>query len=74
MINLAGLYCLKGYISLEYLSKQTRKKLMNNTTVKTKIISKVVVKPTQQDIKLDLNKVLEQAWNQGLPNGISNVF
>ena len=47
---------------------------MNNTAVKTKTISKAVVKPTQQDIKLDLNKVLEQVWNQGLPNGISNTF
>lgn len=41
-------------------------------TVKTKSSTKEIIKPTNQDIKLDLDKVLEQVWNQGLPNDISN--
>ncbi|MEM7594274.1 MAG: hypothetical protein AAF383_22650 [Cyanobacteria bacterium P01_A01_bin.83] len=31
-----------------------------------------VNKPAQQDIKLDLDRVLEKVWNQGLPNSIFN--
>ncbi|MEM8722615.1 MAG: hypothetical protein AAGE84_25555 [Cyanobacteria bacterium P01_G01_bin.39] len=46
---------------------------MKTATVQTTISDVKVNKPAQQDIKLDLDRVLEKAWNQGLPNGILNA-
>lgn len=45
-------------------------------TTKTiqKPASKKEIKPVKQGIKLDLDSILEQVWDKGLPNGISNVF
>ncbi|MEM8722614.1 MAG: hypothetical protein AAGE84_25550 [Cyanobacteria bacterium P01_G01_bin.39] len=46
--------------------------MMKTATVPTTISDVKVNKPTQQDIKLDLDRILEKVWNQGLPNGILN--
>jgi len=46
--------------------------MVSNFYIVSVLINTNFVKPTPQDIKLDLNKVLEKVWNQGLPNGISN--
>ena len=45
---------------------------MTTTTIQKNTSKIEVTKPAQQDIKLDLDRVLEQVWNQGLPNGIFN--
>ncbi|MEM8722612.1 MAG: hypothetical protein AAGE84_25540 [Cyanobacteria bacterium P01_G01_bin.39] len=45
---------------------------MKTATVQKTVSDVKVNKPAQQDIKLDLDRVLEKVWNQGLPNGIFN--
>ena len=40
----------------------------------TKTIQKPASKPVKQDVKLDLDSILKQVWNKGLPNGISNIL
>ena len=44
-------------------------KTIQQPTANTEVTNSVV-----QGIKLDLDKALTQVWNQGLPNGISNLF
>ena len=45
---------------------------MKNTAVQQPTSNTKVNKPVQQDIQLDLDRILEQVWNQGLPNDILN--
>lgn len=45
---------------------------MKTTAVKEKNANQEVVKPTKQDIKLDLDSTLVRVWDRGLPNGILN--
>ncbi len=45
---------------------------MTTTTIKKPTSNTKVNKPVQQDIQLDLDRILEQVWNQGLPNDILN--
>ncbi len=47
---------------------------MTTTTIKKPTSKTEVNKPVQQDIQLDLDRILEQVWNQGLPNDILNPY
>ncbi len=47
---------------------------MTNTAVKQKTSSTEVNKLVKQDIQLDLDRILDQVWNQGSPNGILNAI
>ena len=40
----------------------------------TKTVQKPASKPVKQDLKLDLDSILKQAWDKGTPNGISNFL
>lgn len=46
---------------------------MTTTSIKQPTIrQKIVSKPVTRAIKLDLDQILDELWNQGLPNGILN--
>ena len=36
--------------------------------------TKTVQKPVKQEIKLDLDSILKQVWDKGMPNGISSPY
>ena len=43
---------------------------MKVTTVKQPTFKPEVIKPVTNDTELDLDKILAQMWDLGLPNGI----
>lgn len=47
---------------------------MTTTTVKQPTSKPEVIKPVKNDAALDLDKVLAQVWNQGMPNSILNTI
>ncbi len=47
---------------------------MTTTTVKQSTATTEVTKPVTKGTELDLNQILAQVWNQGLPNDILNLF
>ena len=46
---------------------------MTTKTVKQSVNTTKATKPVVKGIKLDLNQILAQVWDQGLPDGISNI-
>ena len=47
---------------------------MTTKTIQQPTANTEVTKPATKGIKLDLDQVLTQVWNQGLPNGIMNAY
>ncbi len=47
---------------------------MATTTVKQSTATTEVTKPVIKGTELDLNQILTDAWNQGLPNDILNGY
>ena len=47
---------------------------MNTTTVRQATSKPEVIKPVKKDIELNLEQILADVWNSGLPNGILNVY
>ncbi len=45
---------------------------MMTTTIKQPTSKTKVSQLVKQDIQLDLDRILEQVWNRGLPNDILN--
>ena len=40
----------------------------------TKTAQKPASKTVKQDLRLDLDSILKQVWDKGMPNGISSVI
>ncbi len=47
---------------------------MTTTTVKQPTATTEVTQPVIKGTELNLNQILAEMWNQGLPNGILNAM